>query len=282
MHILHIGTGVDGYPELVRYVLRYGQRRSPRGVETYDIGPMTVIMSDVTESLPLGVGRNINRKIAAAEAFQLIGGISVPTLLLKASPNFHQFTEPDGSFYGAYGSRIGSQLSSVLLKLRGDRDTRRAVITLWDPQRDNSSGHNDYPCTVALFFALIDNHLEMTTTMRSQDVWLGTPFDWMQFTQLQQTIATALDVPVGSYRHITMSTHLYASNIPDVERLTDSSNRNSREWQPRGLGRSGDSGASIRQRMGHLLRAFTNDDDILSTLNESERWYYEQLSPLLG
>jgi len=275
--VIEIENGITGYGDVVDYVMTHGKRRDPRGIETVDAGPVTVVMRDIRYALPLHIGRNINRKIAAAEAVQLIGGFSDPDLLFYASANFKQFAEPNGQFHGAYGRRIGNQLTHVVNKLTRDIDTRQAVITLWDPWLDNLPDKRDYPCTVMMHFAIIDAVLEMTVTMRSQDVWLGAPFDWGQFTQLQWTVARLLDIQPGTYRHITLSTHLYASNFTDVERLTTPINRSDWEFQPQGIGRHGDSVAVVRSR-AQLLVAKNE----LSDLTESERWYREQFKAYVG
>lgn len=273
MKVIEIQDGVSGYPLLVDTVLRYGKKRSPRGIETRDLGPVTIVMYDVWDSLPLGINRNVNRRIGAAEAVQLIGGFSAPQLLFDASQNFKQFVEPDsGTFHGAYGMRIRNQFAHAVEKLRHDPDTRQSVITLWDPWLDNIPGKRDYPCTVSLILAIVDDKVELTVLMRSQDVWWGTPFDWFQFTQLQMSAAHALDKEVGTYRHITNSTHLYARNYADVERLTDPPPVKERERQPQGIGRPGD---SIREIMNRA-RDLPYHTPINATA--SELWYRAQFT----
>lgn len=272
MKVIKIETGVGGYRDFVHFVRTHGKRRDPRGIPTVDAGPVTVMIKDISYTLPLHVGRNTSRKIAAAEAVQLIGGYSSPALLDWVSPNFKRFAESNGEYHGAYGRRISSQLDHVVTKLKNDVDTRQAVITLWDPWLDNQPNKKDYPCTVMLHFAIIDAVLEMTVTMRSQDVWLGAPFDWFQFTQLQWTVARLLHVQPGEYRHITLSTHLYESNIKDVEKLTFTPPMSEWEWQPQGVGREGDTVARVKNRARNLL------SPIEFEWTESERWYREQFA----
>lgn len=273
MRVIEVPNGIMGYGPLVELVWRNGKRREPRGIPTFDAGPVTVIMRDINYSLPLHVGRNINRKIAAAEAVQLIGGFSAPKLLDYASPNFKQFAEDDGRYWGAYGRRVRDQVSHVVSKLSRDVDSRQAVITLWDPFMDNQPNKRDYPCTVMMHFAIIDAVLEMTVTMRSQDVWWGTPYDWFQFTQLQHTVARLLNVHPGTYRHITLSTHLYERNMSDVEKLLVPPHEDLWEWQPRGIGKSGDRSHVTMNRAQQLVDHGATPID---GLTESERWYVEQ------
>lgn len=277
MHVIDIESGVSGYRTLIDHVMSAGVRRSPRGLVTLDAGPTTVVMRDVTESLPLGVGRGLNRKIAAVEAAQLVGGFSDPELTVRASPAFKRFREPSGNFHGAYGARITQQLAYVTHKLRMDADSRQAVVTLWNPFHDNVPNKRDYPCTIALIFAIVKDRLELNVTMRSQDVWLGAPYDWFQFTQTQQTIARLLRVEPGIYRHSTVSTHLYGVNMIDAEQLVTPPNSNDREWQPRGF--FGRTIQNVKKR-AHSLAHLPKTE--LGVMNDSEKWYATQFATILG
>lgn len=282
MHVVEIKTGVTGYPALLSHVLRNGQPRTVDGRETLDAGPTTIVMHDLTAPLPLGTGRLASPAIAAAEAVQLIGGFSDPALYPAA---LDRFREDDGTFWGAYGERVGAQLAAQVAKLRTDPGSRRGVVTLWDPVRDNEPNRRDYPCTVTLLLWLEDNRLQLNTVMRSQDVWLGTPYDWFQFVQLQWTLARTLsdfdldrDVSVGVYRHTTISTHLYAEDVPRARELVTTwygeggpADR-PRAWQPRGIGSWGSTFAVARSRaqlLGRQERVF------LPT--HSELWFAERL-----
>lgn len=281
MRVIEVLDGVTGYWQLLSKVLSHGEKRSPRGRETLDVGPVTVVTHDTSAPLPLGCGRNVSKKIAAVEALQLIGGFSSPELTVAASRNFQQFREPDtGHFHGAYGVRIKRQLYEVVRKLHHDRDTRQAVVTLWDPWLDNQPGKRDYPCTVTLGFAIARDALDIYVTMRSQDCWLGTPYDWFQFSQAQRTVARALDVEPGRYYHTTWSTHIYVENVADAEFVIDQGPppHDDREYQPQGFGREGS--RSIVDAMGraHAIGLTGRVTDPTG----SERWYVDVVASLVG
>lgn len=246
--IIDSTDGVAAYGALIDHVLTHGKRRTARNIEALDAGWVTVRLSQIDHTLPLGVGRRINRGIAAIEALQLIGSFSSPELTVAVSPNFERFREPNGSFYGAYGKRIGRQSASVVKKLRHDVHTRQAIITLWDSYLDNVPDKRDYPCTIAIGIDAWQGVLNMFVTMRSQDVWLGAPYDWFQFTQLQWTIATILGIPVGTYTHTTWSTHLYEHNIATARALHTPPPLIGRERQPCGIAVPGDSITTVQTR----------------------------------
>lgn len=111
----------------------------------------------------------------------------------------------------AYGYRIFKQFGFdqwelVREKLKADPNSRQAVIHIKDP---SDKPTKDTPCTVALQFHIRDNKLYLTTYMRSNDLWLGWPYDVFSFTAFQQIMAMELGVEIGSYTHIAGSLHLY-------------------------------------------------------------------------
>jgi thymidylate synthase len=55
--------------------------------------------------------------------------------------------------------------------------------------------------------------------MRSNDVYIGLPFDVFSFTMLQELLARDLGVEVGRYVHMVGSLHLYERNRTDVEQF---------------------------------------------------------------
>lgn len=277
--ILRMRSGFLDYTQVVRQVLVHGTIRSPRGMTTRDLGHVILEVEDPVHSLPLWCGRNVKVAIAAVEAAQLIGGFSDPDLVRRVSPNFEAFAEPDGTYWGAYGLRIGAQVSNVVRKLYEDPDTRQAVITLWHPALDNQWGKKDYPCTVAMNFVIINGKLEMRTLMRSNDVWLGFPYDLFQFTQLQMTVANVLDIPVGHYTHETWSLHLYERNVRAAEQLTGPRpNISAIPYHPYGFGRHG---CAIEDAMTSAQLVVTPDFN-WDHATPSERWYREQLAAYVG
>lgn len=283
--LINIETGHEGYHQVLARVRSYGEERAPRGEPTRDLGHTTVVIHDPHDALPLKTGRKLSRAVAAAEALQLIAMRMDDDLLVKIAPQFEQYREDDGYFHGAYGRRLaaGVQLEHVLRKLRSDRDTRQAVTTLWDPRLDNDPGKRDYPCTVALGFAIQHDRLEMYTTMRSNDVWLGAPYDWFTFTQLQLTLAGVLGIEPGPYTHTAWSLHLYERDLERSHAVAAPTG----DWpfQPEGIGSTDDIGGpwdDIVERATVLLTRKTPELVLPEGLTPSEEWFHEQLAPHLG
>lgn len=209
----------DGYVDLCRHVLHEGKRVSPRGEPTRELLGVTIEVEDLGDTLPVGVGRNLNLSIAALEALQLIGEVSRPELLVAASPRFADFRELDGSFHGAYGLRVHGQVRRVLERLRSDGASRQGVVTIWDPNLDGHEVYGDMPCTVALHLLPRGHRLHLQVYMRSNDVWLGLAYDYFVFSQWLHTVAKVLGLQPGRYTHHVSSLHLYERDVERVEFL---------------------------------------------------------------
>jgi thymidylate synthase len=275
-HDLTFIDGREAFKTMLSYVHEEGEVRSPRGLKTYDVGYTTIHLLSPYNALTLGVGRKLSKRIAAAEAIQLIGGFADPQLLLRASPNFARYIEPSGEFWGAYGSRIaaGKQLPAVVRKLEQDPDTRQAIVTLWNPWVDNDPGHKDYPCTLSLGFSIQRGKLELDVTMRSNDVWRGLPYDLFQFTQLQLTVANVLDLQPGRYRHHTYSLHLYAEDADEAMNVYLGNVDEHVSVHPTGF--SNNTVDAVMQRCKWIAEG---SSVVEKSLDESERWYWNALHP---
>ena len=79
------------------------------------------------------------------------------------------------------------------------------------------------PCTLGHRFYLRDGALHMHTGMRSQDLWLGFPYDVFTNTTLRELLAGWLDVAIGEYHHHVDSLHLYDHNHVDAAALSEPS-----------------------------------------------------------
>ena len=121
------------------------------------------------------------------------------------------------SAYGAIVfNRYGfDQAAQVVDILRRDPCSRRAVINFSVPNPGRFETRDEI-CTIALVFGLRDGRLDCTGVMRSNDVWLGTPYDVVFFTELQKHIANELGVGYGKYTHFAVSLHAYMRDIDRV------------------------------------------------------------------
>lgn len=284
--VVHVDRIRSNYHRIVRRVITEGVPTAARGLKTLDLGPTLIIADEPYDALPTGVGRGVDPAIAALEAAMLIGAHCDEAVVERVAPRLMDYADSHVDSYagtpsvksrrlhGAYGRRLGTQLTSVVNKLREDASTRQAVVTLWDSWLDNQPGYRDYPCTVALQFRVIAARLELYVTMRSNDVWRGLPYDVFQFTQLQLTVARVLNVDVGPYHHMAWSLHLYDTDLDVAFRMLDRTDVSftSPRYVLAGLGRTGDCVGTVQSRARSLLAGARIENE-----TGTEAWYREHL-----
>ena len=158
--------------------------------------------------------RSASPAYAAAELLWYLSGSDDASPLMLYAPQYKEFCDDGTHAHGAYGARWGQeqQIENALDLLARDPDSRQAVITCWkasDLRDAKNRASKDLPCTVSLQLLIRDGMLCMIATMRSNDVWLGMPYDVWCFTSLQKMLAAALEVAPGWYQHQAGSLHLY-------------------------------------------------------------------------
>jgi thymidylate synthase len=273
----------DDYPKLVQWVWDHGQPVSPHNRLTHEIRALHVTLLDPTDALPLGTGRKLNLGIAAAEALQLIAGVSDPGLMERVQPNFRNFKD-GGILHGAYGPRLRWQLQDVQQHLLQDPASRQVITLIWDPAYDRSLpvAPRDLPCTIGFQFFFRNSALELHTHMRSNDVIWGVSYDFFQFTQLQLTMANLLGVEVGPYEHHVGSMHMYAEHLPILDRMHDTELRTRPQDRPLGFGRSKNTWEEVADRARFVLDVASGrivDGVNANAFDPVEKWYLDKLRP---
>jgi len=132
----------------------------------------------------------------------------------KIPPIWIKMADDEGNVNSNYGYQWQRkrQLDAVVRKLKMDKDTRQACVSIYDG-KEMYKYDNDTPCTYAVQFTIVNNKLDMCVTMRSNDLWYGFCNDQYQFSMLQQLVASRLDIPVGVYYHFAHNMHLYNNKI---------------------------------------------------------------------
>lgn len=111
-----------------------------------------------------------------------------------------------------------NQIEKVIELLKQDPDSRRAKINLNTPN-GRVIETKDEPCTVFLQFMIRGGKLHCTAVMRSNDIWLGLPYDVAFFTEVQKYIARQLGVEYGTYTHFVVSMHAYERDIEKIQQI---------------------------------------------------------------
>lgn len=211
------------YRELVARLLAEGRPVAPRGLATVEILACQLCLTNPRARVLQLEDRLINPGFAVAETVWILSGSDEPWIY-QFNSRLREFAD-EGVLRGAYGPRVRSwagqldQLRLVHSKLREDPSTRQAALQIFDPSRD-WTGARDVPCTIGHRFFLRDGRLHMHATLRSQDAWLGLPYDLFANTVLQEVMAGWLDAELGDYVHWMDSLHLYERDRSQAEALS--------------------------------------------------------------
>jgi thymidylate synthase len=104
------------------------------------------------------------------------------------------------------------QLDYVVAKLKDNPNTRHAAISIYDG-KEHSTYAKDTPCTYAVQFTVLNNKLNMSVVMRSNDLWYGFCNDQYCFSKLQELVAERTGYEIGTYYHFAHNLHLYNDKI---------------------------------------------------------------------
>lgn len=128
------------------------------------------------------------------------------------------------SNYGYYFYTEG-QFQYVIDILSIDKDSRQATIVLNRPNVMMSDS-KDKVCTNAIGFRIRDNKLNMSVSMRSNDLIYGTCIDAPQFWFLRSMILAKLklvypELELGTYYHKADSFHVYERHFEMLENIVN-------------------------------------------------------------
>lgn len=180
------------------------------------------VISDPTRGLVESGIRKLSTRYAIGELLWYLSG-SNKLRDIKQYGKFWETISDDGeTLNSAYGYRITSkfdfdQFNYVKALLTRDPLSRQAVVHIKDAVDTIDYPTKDVPCTVALQYHIRNNKLHATTFMRSNDIWLGFPYDVFAFTSFQVLLAMQLGVEIGEYTHIAGSLHLYEKDVKKDE-----------------------------------------------------------------
>jgi len=115
-----------------------------------------------------------------------------------------------------YHERFSKYLPFVIGELKRNRESRRAVISIRDNDKDSHS--NDPACMQSIQYFIRNNKLDCLILFRSNDLPEAFYFNAFALIMLQEKVAKELGVETGTYTHRSNSMHCYEK---DFQMLTN-------------------------------------------------------------
>ena len=193
--------------------------------------PVTTVYRHPEERVLFDSKRDANPFFHLMESIWMLAGHQDVDFVAKFASNMKEYSDDGVILRGAYGYRwrhwFGvNQIDWVIDHLIDYPDSRRAVVSMWDTQRDIKAvndGDKDVPCNTSIYFTIRDGRLDMTVTNRSNDIiWGCYGANAVHMSFLQEYVALKLRVKIGKYYQISNDWHIYATHYPLMEnRLVD-------------------------------------------------------------
>ena len=125
----------------------------------------------------------------------------------------------------SYGPRIFNydgldQINQFLIPLlKSDPNSRRGVVTVWNPKIDANVHNKLLPGLILIDFKFRKGKLCATSVLRSNDLWFGWPASLYQTFVLQDYVAKELNVKIGSLSTFSTSAHIFKDQIEYIKKV---------------------------------------------------------------
>ena len=204
--------------------LQFSKEAIPRGMKIKEALGVSFSILNPRDRITNNSIRKMRLEFAFGEFFWYLRGSERLDVIEYYSKMYPRFSDDKVTVNGAYGPRIfggeNTQWERVKQLLRNDPDTRQAIISIYQP-RDLFLSSADIPCTCVLQYFIRGGKLNAITYMRSNDIYLGMPYDIFSFTMLQEMLAVELNVDLGVYTHMVGSLHIYEKNFDIFAKLSE-------------------------------------------------------------
>ena len=158
----------------------------------------------------------LNLAFALAEVVWIMTGRRNLKFLEHWNSEYRNYVGSGPDLHGAYGYRLRhslgvDQLERAYRVLESEPDSRQVVLQIWDsridlPAPDGTPADSDIPCNVVAMPKLRDGKLEWLQVIRSNDMFLGVPHNFVQFTSIQEMLAGWGSSAVLTLRSATVCT----------------------------------------------------------------------------
>lgn len=206
------------YEELLGEVFGNGIDSSDRtGTGTLSVfGPQ--IKYDLSKGFPLITTKKVYWKAVVHELIWFLSG-STNTKYLKDNgiSIWDEWEKPGGELGPVYGEQFhrGNQLLETIEQLKKNPNSRRHVMTLWNPEQLHLQALHCCHGTVIQFYVR-DNRLSCSMYQRSADMFLGVPFNIASYALLTQMIAHVCGMDLGGLIITFGDCHIYKNHFPQV------------------------------------------------------------------
>jgi len=210
------------YLDLMERVLSDGvEKRDRTGTGTLSIFGHQMRF-DLERGFPLVTTKKLHVKSIIYELLWFLrGDTNVKYLNDHGVTIWNEWADENGDLGPVYGRQWRSwpapgggsidQLANVVAEIRRNPNSRRLIVTAWNPAE--IEGMALPPCHCLFQFSVADGALSCQLYQRSADVFLGVPFNIASYALLTVAVAQATGLKPGTFIHSLGDAHLYLNHL---------------------------------------------------------------------
>lgn len=214
------------YLDLMQDILENGSLKTDRtGTGTYSVFGRQ-LRFDLSKGFPLVTTKKLHlRSIIFELLWFLKGETNIKYLKDNGISIWDEWADENGELGPVYGSQWRSwpasdgrhidQITHVLNQLKTKPDSRRHIVTAWNPAEVDKMALP--PCHALFQFYVADGKLSCQLYQRSADYFLGVPFNIASYALMTYMFAQQCDLEPGEFVWTGGDVHLYTNHIEQAK-----------------------------------------------------------------
>tara|TARA_B100000780_G_scaffold84790_1_gene58080 strand:+ start:357 stop:1181 length:825 start_codon:yes stop_codon:yes gene_type:complete len=227
---------VKQYLDLVQHISTSGIEKKDRtGTGTKSVFGYQMRFN-LSKGFPLVTTKKIHVKSVIHELLWFLKGTTnIAYLQENGIRIWNEWADKNGNLGPVYGHQWRNwnsegidQIQEVINTLKTNPDSRRMLVTAWNPSvlpESNTSFSENVannkvalpPCHAFFQFYVANGKLSCQLYQRSADVFLGVPFNIASYALLTQMVAQVCGFKVGDFIHTFGDVHIYSNHLDQVK-----------------------------------------------------------------
>jgi thymidylate synthase len=214
------------YLDLMRHVQQHGHQKTDRtGTGTVSVFGWQS-RYDLAAGFPMVTTKKLHlRSIIHELLWFLQGDTNIKYLQDNGVKIWDEWADENGDLGPVYGKQWRSwqstdgrsvdQIAKLLDSLQNNPDSRRHIVSAWNPADVDSMALP--PCHCLFQFYVADGKLSCQLYQRSADIFLGVPFNIASYALLTLMLAQVCGYQPGEFVHTLGDAHLYLNHLEQTE-----------------------------------------------------------------
>jgi thymidylate synthase len=210
------------YHDLMERILAGGvEKRDRTGTGTRSIFGHQ-LRFDLADGFPLVTTKKLHLKSIIYELLWFLrGDTNIKYLNDHGVSIWNEWADERGELGPVYGQQWRSwpardggtidQIANVVAAIRRNPDSRRLIVTAWNPAEVDKMALP--PCHCLFQFYVAQGRLSCQLYQRSADVFLGVPFNIASYALLTLMVAQVTKLQPGEFVHTFGDAHLYLNHL---------------------------------------------------------------------